>query len=70
MKAIRFDVDKRGKLLAYRWRGDMGCNAPPDTLGRWFRVGVEAAQLEIAAGKAYRYDRPLTGTTPDDLATN
>lgn len=70
MRAIRFAVDKRGRRRAYRWRGHMGCNAAPDTLGRWFPISPEIAELEISTGHAYRYERPFEGATPDDQNTN
>ncbi len=70
MKAIRFQVTKRGKLRAYRWRGEYFGRAAPDTIGRWFPMPAEEAKLAIATGAAYEYNRPLVGTTPDDVSTN
>jgi hypothetical protein len=70
MRAIRFEIDKRGRTVAYRWRGEHGTRCAPDTLGRWFRIGLEDARLQIATGAAYRYERPIAGATPEDLATN
>lgn len=70
MRAIRFAVDKRGREVAYRWRGELGTRCAPDTLGRWFRIGLEEAKLAIATGAAYRYERPIQGTTPEDTSTN
>lgn len=70
MKAIKFKAVKGGKVRAYYWRGEFGLNAGPDTLGRWFPTGLEAARLEVATGAAYHYEPALEGATPDDASTN
>jgi hypothetical protein len=47
LNKIAFTVDKRGKTLAYRY------SLPAQ---RWFRIGVEAARLQLSTGQAIEVD--------------
>ena len=53
---IAFRVDKRGKVLAYRYS--------PST-SRWFRIGTDDARLKLATGEAIEvdYDSQITSET-------
>jgi len=57
---IAFRVDKRGKLLAYRF-SEPTYNA----YGNWYRIGLDDAKLKIATGEAVEvdYDSQITSET-------